>query len=209
MGCPDASLLFALPSHQQGALNGIRKNGAGAPRCRGKRKDRMDGDDGPSHTEAHFRKRDLWRRWHRAACRADAFAARTGSGPERRGDSVHVPEGYDNTVVQILLESGRLTPASLMTMLLLKCDWHDEVGLQMVLQHGADPNAITIWGYAALHQSVRRDNGMALIGPLVEFGADPTLRNNKEWEDCPPDCGAQRARRCTAAVRGVWVLVEF
>lgn len=103
-----------------------------------------------------------------------------GADPNDEETPYHAPEGYDNTVVRILLESGRLTPESKRTMLLRKCDWHDEAGLKMVLEHGADPNAMTIWGYTALHQSLRRDNGMELIRSLVEFGADPTLPNSKD-----------------------------
>ena len=37
-----------------------------------------------------------------------------------------MPESYDNTVTKLLLESGKLNPASIATMLLRKCDWHDE-----------------------------------------------------------------------------------
>ena len=103
-----------------------------------------------------------------------------GADPNDEETPYHVPEGYDNTVMEIVLESGRLTATSLTTMLLRKCDWHDEVGLQMVLDHGGDPNAPTLWGYTALHQSIRRDNGMQLIRPLMEFGADPTLKNNSD-----------------------------
>jgi len=103
-----------------------------------------------------------------------------GADPNDEETPYHVPERYDNTVMKIMLESGRLTPASLTTMLLRKCDWHDEVGMQMVLEHGGDPNAMTVWGYTALHQSIRRDNGMDMLGPLVEFGADPTSPNNRD-----------------------------
>ena len=103
-----------------------------------------------------------------------------GADPNDEETPYHVPEGYDNTVMQILLESGRLNATSLTTMLLRKCDWHDEVGLRMVLEHGGDPGAPTIWGYTALHQAVRRDNGMPLIEPLMEFGADPTLKNKRD-----------------------------
>jgi len=103
-----------------------------------------------------------------------------GANPNDQETPYHLPEGYDNTVMQVVLESGRLTPASLTTMLLRKCDWHDDAGLRMVLEHGGDPNAATIWGYTALQQSLRRDNGTPLIEPLLKFGGDPTLRNTKD-----------------------------
>jgi ankyrin repeat protein len=103
-----------------------------------------------------------------------------GADPNDEETPYHVPEGYDNTVMAIMLESDRLNATSLMTMLIRKADWHDEAGMQMALEHGADPNAMAIWGYSALHQSIRRDNGMQLIEPLIQFGADPKLKSNKD-----------------------------
>jgi ankyrin repeat protein len=103
-----------------------------------------------------------------------------GADPNDEETPYHVPEGYDNTVMQILLESGRLSPASLVTMLVRKADWHDEKGLQMILEHGANPNAIPVWGYSPLQHSIRRDNGMELIRRLIDFGADPALKNTHD-----------------------------
>jgi hypothetical protein len=65
----------------------------------------------------------------------------------------HVPEGYDHTVMKIVLESGKLNRSSLVTMLARKADWHDYDGLRMVLDHGADPNFITWFGHNALHHA--------------------------------------------------------
>lgn len=103
-----------------------------------------------------------------------------GADPNDEETPYHVPEGYDNTVMQIVLESGKLTPTSLVTMLVRKADWHDEQGLQMVLEHGANPNAMPVWGYSPLQHAIRRDNGMDLITPLMDFGADPGLKNSKD-----------------------------
>jgi ankyrin repeat protein len=103
-----------------------------------------------------------------------------GADPNDDETPYHVPESYDNTVLEIMLKSGRLNERSLSWMLVRKADWHDEAGMGMVLESGGNPNVMTLWGYTALHQSIRRDNGMALIGPLVEFGADPTVKNNKD-----------------------------
>ena len=83
----------------------------------------------------------------------------------------------DNTVLKILLESGKLNAASLSTVLLRKCDWHDTEGVRLALKYSADPNRITIWGVAALHQSLRRDNELAAAALLLDYGADPTLPN--------------------------------
>jgi ankyrin repeat protein len=102
-----------------------------------------------------------------------------GADPNDEETPYHVPEGYDNTVTQILLESGKLNPASVATMLLRKCDWHDEKGLQLILEHGADPNAMTRWGLTALHQSLRRDNGLIMIELLLDHGANPALPNRE------------------------------
>jgi ankyrin repeat protein len=102
-----------------------------------------------------------------------------GTDPNDGETPYHVPESYDNTITKILLESGKLNPASIATMLLRKCDWHDEHGLQLILQHGADPNAMTIWGHTALHQSLRRDNGLIMIEMLLNHGGEPALTNRE------------------------------
>ena len=59
------------------------------------------------------------------------------------------------------------------TLLLRKADWHDGNGIQLLLQHGADPNAMTCWGQTALHQALRRDNRLANIILFLDHGADP------------------------------------
>ena len=96
-----------------------------------------------------------------------------GADPNDGETPYHVPESYDNTVVKLLLESGKLNPASITTMLLRKADWHDDEGLKLILEHGADPNAMTIWGHTALHQSLRRDNGLIMIEMLMDHGGRP------------------------------------
>jgi ankyrin repeat protein len=102
-----------------------------------------------------------------------------GADPNDGETPYHVPESYDNTITRLLLESGKLNPDSIATMLLRKCDWHDDVGLQLILSHGADPNATTIWGHTALHQSLRRDNGLIMIEMLLNHEANPTLPNRE------------------------------
>ena len=100
-----------------------------------------------------------------------------GADPNDEETPYHVIETFDNTVLKILLESGRLNAQSLSTLLHRKCDWHDLEGLRAVLEHGVDPNRITGWGNAALHQSVRRDNSLKMIELLLDYGADPALPN--------------------------------
>jgi ankyrin repeat protein len=103
----------------------------------------------------------------------------SGADPNDEETPYHVSEGYDNTVTKLLLESGKLNPASIATMLIRKADWHDEKGLQLILQHGADPNVMTMWGNTALHQSLRRDNGLIMIELLLDHGANPALTNRE------------------------------
>jgi ankyrin repeat protein len=98
-----------------------------------------------------------------------------GSDPNDEETPYHVIETRDNTVLKILLEGGKLNERSLSTLLLRKCDWHDPEGLSLVLEHHANPNWITGWGLSALHQAVRRDNSLAMIELLLDYGADPAL----------------------------------
>jgi ankyrin repeat protein len=87
----------------------------------------------------------------------------------------HAPEGHDNAALEVLVESGRLTRDSLATMLLRKSDWHDLAGIQLLLEHGADPNQGTWWGRNALHQALLRDNALEIVEAMLDHGADPAL----------------------------------
>lgn len=98
-----------------------------------------------------------------------------GADPNDEETAYHVIETSDNTVLSILLESGKFNGQSLATALLRKCDWHDLDGLRLLLEHGADPNWVTRWGYTGLHQALRRDNRMEMIELLIDRGADATL----------------------------------
>jgi ankyrin repeat protein len=60
-------------------------------------------------------------------------------------------------------------------MLHRKLDWTDLGGVRWLLEHGADPNALSAWGDRALHHSLARDNALPLVEALLDFGADPTL----------------------------------
>ncbi len=103
-----------------------------------------------------------------------------GADPNDEETPYHVPEGYDNAVLKALLESGRLNDESLTTMLLRKTDWHDVQGLKLVLEYGADPNAMTKFGDNALHHALRRDNHINIIELLLDHGADPALKNARD-----------------------------
>ncbi len=101
-----------------------------------------------------------------------------GADPNDEETPYHVPETYDNTVLKIMLESRRLNQKSLNTILLRKADWHDEVGMQLALEYGASPNQATQWGITALHQALRRDNGLTIVELLLDHGANPMLETH-------------------------------
>jgi ankyrin repeat protein len=98
-----------------------------------------------------------------------------GADPNDGETPYHVVETYDNTVMKILVESGKLNETSMTTLLLRKTDWHDFDGVKWLLEHRADPNRATHWGRTAFHHAVLRDNGSYIIEVLMEHGADPTL----------------------------------
>jgi ankyrin repeat protein len=100
-----------------------------------------------------------------------------GADPNDEETPYHSPESYDNTALEILVESGKLTPDSLSTMLLRKADWHDLKGIRYLLKHGADPNRMTHWRLTALHQALRRDNNLEIIEAILDHGGAPSLAN--------------------------------
>jgi ankyrin repeat protein len=100
-----------------------------------------------------------------------------GADPNDEETPYHVPETYDNAVLQIILDSDRFNEASLATVAARKCDWHDEKGLRLALEHGANPNFSTAWKYSPFQHSIRRDNGIVMIEMLLDHGADPYIQN--------------------------------
>jgi len=96
-----------------------------------------------------------------------------GADPNDGEVAYHAPETDDNRVIEALLASGRMNALSLATMLLRKCDWHDEPGVALLLEHSADPNADTYWHKTALSQAVLRDNSLSIVTRLLDHGADP------------------------------------
>ena len=100
-----------------------------------------------------------------------------GADPNDEETPYHIVESNDNTVMQILLESGRLNERSLTTILLREADWHDYEGVQMALKYGANPNSMTHWGNSALHHAVQRDNWLPTLALLLDHGGNVTLKN--------------------------------
>ena len=114
-----------------------------------------------------------------------------GADPNDDETPYHAPENYDNTVIGILLESGKLNERSKSWILVRKADWHDYDGMKLALDHGANPNFIPMWGNSALQHSVQRDNRIEIVRLLLDRGADPLLGN-----------GHGRSAAVTAARRG-------
>ncbi|HEY2171570.1 MAG TPA: ankyrin repeat domain-containing protein [Candidatus Angelobacter sp.] len=128
-----------------------------------------------------------------------------GADPNDNETFYHAPETYDNSALRVLVESGKLTADSLTTMLLRKADMHDYDGMKYLLEHGADPNRMTMWGYTALHQAIRRDNALRNIDLMLDHGADPTIKTTAEIRaPFTPDFGGkgQRSGFVIAAHRG-------
>jgi ankyrin repeat protein len=95
-----------------------------------------------------------------------------GADPNDGEVAYHSPETYDNEALKVLISSGKLSQDTLATMLLRKADFHDHDGMKLLLDAGADPNRVTVWGYTALQQTVRRDNDLTNIELMVEYGGD-------------------------------------
>ncbi len=100
-----------------------------------------------------------------------------GADPNDEETCYHAPETYDNAVVKILIDSGRCNERSLAWLAARKADWHDEKGLLLALDGGANPNYMTQWSHTPFQHSIRRDNGLIMIEMFLDHGADPYLRN--------------------------------
>ncbi|HLJ79267.1 MAG TPA: ankyrin repeat domain-containing protein [Acidobacteriaceae bacterium] len=103
-----------------------------------------------------------------------------GADPNDEETCYHAPESYDNAVMQILIESVRCNERSLAWLAARKADWHDEKGLLLALEGGADPNYMTHWKYSPFQHSIRRDNGLVMIEMFLDHGADPYLRTAQD-----------------------------
>lgn len=98
-----------------------------------------------------------------------------GADPNDGETEYHSPEWFNNRPMELIVESGRLKPMGLTTMLHRKLDWTDLAGVVWLLDHGADPNHISFWGGRALDHSLGRDNALVFIETLLDYGADPRL----------------------------------
>ncbi|HEX7158531.1 MAG TPA: ankyrin repeat domain-containing protein [Edaphobacter sp.] len=103
-----------------------------------------------------------------------------GADPNDEETPYHVPEGYNNTVMEIIVESGRLNQDSFTTLLVRKSDWHDFEGIRYLLEHGAGCNHPSHWKNAPFQHAVLRDNSIEIIQLFLDHGADPLLRNRDD-----------------------------
>lgn len=85
----------------------------------------------------------------------------------------HVAESYDNTILKLMLDNGKLDAKNKATVLVRKADWHDENGMRMTLEAGGDPNFATLWRTSPLQQTIERDNSLSMIEMLLQHGGDP------------------------------------
>ncbi len=120
-----------------------------------------------------------------------------GADPNDGETCYHAPESYDNTVTQILLESGKFNDRSRTWILVRKADWHDYEGIKLALDNGADPNAIPQWGNSALQHAIQRDNRIEIIRLLIERGADPLLSNGRDGRSAAVMAARRGAAMCS------------
>ena len=96
-----------------------------------------------------------------------------GADPDDDEVAYHTAEGYENSALRVVVESGRCSPDTLATMLLRKCDWHDVNGVRWLLEHGADASRATRWTPSILQHALARDDDLEIVQLLLDHGADP------------------------------------
>lgn len=128
-----------------------------------------------------------------------------GADPNDDETPYHTPETYDNGAMEALVESGKLTPDSMTSLLVRKADWHDTAGMRYLLERGADPNSLSRWKVTPLQHAVRRDNDLDKISLLLDHGADLSLTKDVHFVSAFR-MAARRGRRdilAEAARRGI------
>ena len=117
----------------------------------------------------------------------------SGADPNDGETEYHAPEWFDNRPMEIIVESGKLAPPGLTTMLHRKLDWTNYDGVVWLLEHGADPNAVSHWGKRALDHAIGRDNALRFFEALLDHGADPLLATSDGMNAFMRAAGAGRA----------------
>lgn len=99
-----------------------------------------------------------------------------GADPNDGETAYHAPETLDDRALRAVVESGKLDPEGITTMLHRKLDWHHSEGVAWLLEHGADPNRPNhqFECSSALHHALERCCGQRYFKLLLDHGADPT-----------------------------------
>ena len=77
-------------------------------------------------------------------------------------------------IQEVLFENG-LSPGNQATVLLRKLDFDDLEGTREILEMGADPDGMGIWGKTPLHQAIMRGRSLETIKLILGYGADPGI----------------------------------
>lgn len=86
----------------------------------------------------------------------------------------HVAEFPGSACAKVLFENG-LSPGNQATVLLRKLDFDDLEGTREILEMGADPDGMGIWGKTPLHQAIMRGRSLETIKLILGYGADPGI----------------------------------
>ena len=114
-----------------------------------------------------------------------------GANPNDEDAVYHSPEGDDSGAMQVLVETGKVTPENLSVMLVRKSDWHDYEGVKYLLDHGAGPNFKRGRGWFPLLHAISRNNALEIIELLLDARADPNFRDEGT---SPIELAARRGR---------------
>jgi len=98
-----------------------------------------------------------------------------GADPNDGETPYHAPETLDDRALRVLVDRGKMSADSLTTMLHRKLDWRHYEGVAWLLDHGADPNRISYWGYRTLAHALGRTSPLRYFQLLLDHRADPTL----------------------------------
>jgi ankyrin repeat protein len=98
-----------------------------------------------------------------------------GANPNDNDSLYHSVEPRDDACLRLLLQHGAIESGT--SALHHALDYERLEPVKLLLEHGADPNESHDW--PALHHAVFRGRPPAFIRLLVEYGADPTVRDGK------------------------------
>jgi hypothetical protein len=98
-----------------------------------------------------------------------------GADPNDGETPYHTPETLDDRAMHVLVDSGKLTPHSLTTLLHRKLDWFCYDAVAWLLGHGADPNHVSPWGRPSLIHALGRTSPLRYFELLLDHGADPRV----------------------------------